>query len=383
MVVRRTAADGTTQTELTGSDCQPRPDLAGSSQYLALGGCPYWVHVAGIGTSDPAPVECEDFDLVGTLLAGADCSTAGPELHDLATGESSKLPISERSGHTVGGIRLAGEHVALATLNFMFGASSDRGWFVTVYDRATGAERYELHLPTGPGSAPFSGMALRDDGTVVVQTADGRPYWASIAEPRLHAVPGRFRSVGSLVPLAGDVFAVAVGTTDIAVVDFDGGVVNRFTAAAEGDSVTGVAFDGSRIAWATATGAVRNEAHPYRPSPPPSSEPSPTATPQAPPSVVITRAAPRIVRGVAEHADVVRVGIVRRRRCAWVTRGGRLRRQSRSHGACTPSRTHIAAGSDSWRLRLGRRLPKGRYTVFATAAGSGGTATAKRSLLVP
>ncbi len=140
------------------------------------------------------------------------------------------------------------------------------------------------------------------------------------------------------------------------------------------DSVT-IDIDDGRIAMQR-DGQIINDSFP--PSPP---EAAVIATPKVAglrvlegtpaPAVVATR---RVEVGIVQLAAGLRPGTVGARgarstsgRCRQATSRGTLTSLAARAGTCAPTRFLRAKGTSAWRLMLGRRLPRGRYAVYARA----------------
>lgn len=97
------------------------------------------------------------------------------------------------------------------------------------------------------------------------------------------------------------------------------------------------------------------------------------------------------VSGTASNATRVEVAILKtdktllkkKRRCLQLSSSNRARfAKVRSvKRKCVPSKWLKASGASSWKLKIKKRLPTGKYTIYVRATGSGGTSTpAKKSL---
>jgi len=87
------------------------------------------------------------------------------------------------------------------------------------------------------------------------------------------------------------------------------------------------------------------------------------------PAIVAPR---RVEAAIVQLAEGLRPGTVGARtgtsagkRCRQATSHGRLTSLAARAGRCAPTRFLRAKGTTTWRLTLGRRLPKGRYAVYA------------------
>jgi hypothetical protein len=103
--------------------------------------------------------------------------------------------------------------------------------------------------------------------------------------------------------------------------------------------------------------------------------PGPGGTTYLPQSAITSPTRPRkarrvkAIKGTAVDAAHVHVAVTRTgRRCRALTRSGKLERR-----ACARPRWLPAEGTATWKLKLKRRLPPGRYVVRSRATAPDGT----------
>ena len=363
--------------------------------------------VVGDGTGDPRVLEdtkvgtCGPtaMDVSGGLVAIArqGCLPDSIVIHDVKAGTSDALGFALPEGHVVESLRFAGRYVAIAMR--VWGGSMAK---VVVWDRELDTKAYEVDGGTlwdKMDDAVRAHISLHADGRLLVASqtfgtewASVRYGWASIAEPALHRIPGTYDMPGGRFAFAGDLMAVPIAYgKGQSVVGFDGVVTNPFSLDTIRESID---FDGARIVWADRW-HVYNEAYPYTPpkeEPPPTFMPPPAKPPVVPPkpfsvpaAVVTVKAVVKAkslksFRGTAADADgdlaLVRVGVVRTvgKRCQTLQKSGRLKTSKKVGGRCVPAVFHDATGTSTWKLKLRKRLPAGRYTIYAQAVDAAGHA---------
>jgi hypothetical protein len=77
----------------------------------------------------------------------------------------------------------------------------------------------------------------------------------------------------------------------------------------------------------------------------------------------------KAIKGAAVDAEQVQVAVTRKgARCKALTRGGKLKRR-----ACGRPRWLAATGTSTWKLKLQRRLPPGRYVIRSRAIAPDGS----------
>jgi hypothetical protein len=98
-------------------------------------------------------------------------------------------------------------------------------------------------------------------------------------------------------------------------------------------------------------------------------------TTYVPQSAITSPARPRkarrvkAIKGTAVDAERVQVAVTRKgERCKALTKGGKLKRR-----ACDRPRWLAASGTATWKLRLKRRLPPGRYVIRSRAIAPDGS----------
>jgi hypothetical protein len=414
MFVRRAPAGGAVSTLYSVKRlamCDQVSDLAASAELVAIQvrrtgdensncntiGLEHWV--GGPGEARRLDADgCGDaaIDVDGGLvaIARASCRPASIVIHDVRAGTSSSPGFVLAENHSVHAVRLAGRYVAVS-MGVMGGSTAQ----VVVWDRELDKEAYRVdggQLFDKLSDAVAAHIELASDGRLLVgaQTFGSgwgsvRYGWASVGEPALHRIPGTYDMPSGRFAFAGDLMAVPIAyEKGESVIGFDGAVKNPFNTAPIRESVD---FDGSRIAWAD-QGHVYNEAYPY--TPPPAQPtfgggpvtPQPTvagaSVPAARVSVkaVVKAEALRAFSGTAADADgdlsLVRVGLVRSagRRCWTLQRSGRMKASKRVGGRCAPFAFLDARGTAAWKLKLRRRLPAGRYTIYVQAVDAAGHA---------
>ena len=86
-----------------------------------------------------------------------------------------------------------------------------------------------------------------------------------------------------------------------------------------------------------------------------------------PPGSVDADVIVQLAEGLRPGAVGARSATSTGRRCRQATSRGTLTSLAARAGRCAPTRFLRAKGASTWRLTLGRRLPKGRYVVYARA----------------
>jgi hypothetical protein len=210
-----------------------------------------------IGLTGDEVALAEPIDEFGaTEHAHVQSLATGPPSHDIG-------PVG------IDGLDVAGSYVASSS-------STSHAAKIAVTNLA-GAPVYSLAIPESPGPGlegacqsvarteigfAACGYALDPDGTlaVAVETAAGigdalstyRLYWASPAQPGLHALAAT--AVSSIVATAGDriIYVEAAGANgdQLAVSDL-AGVTRPVSFQVPRNSLSGLAFDGTNLAWST------------------------------------------------------------------------------------------------------------------------------------
>ena len=375
VMVRRSAPD---------SACPQRTDLfvadgLGGSKILATSG------------TDFSSCAIDSFDLDGNTAAVGryNCHEAPVMLYDVATGAATPLPLTLEPGQNPLKLRMAGRYVAVLLENF----TAHRRLEIVVWDREAGAVAYRADPEPLRNGADYAigshQLELQADGRVlygITTTAGGfgvRYGWASPAAPVMTPIPGTYIETRGRIGFAGDLIAVGRDwSSNGTVVALDGTPKNNF---AGKPSMGSLAFDGTRLAWVTDR-LVHNEAFPFHPpadAPPVTPPPAPPPNAAHPPTAQIGAIKARGLKaftGTATDPDgdvlLVRVGLVRvaKRRCETLRASGRLARVKPSAGRCVPTTWLDAAGTTSWKLRLRKRLPAGRYELYVQAVDAGGRA---------
>ena len=336
-----------------------------------------------------------DVDAGVVAVARYNCQQDPVMLHDVASGTSADLGLELPTAANPLDVRIAGRYVAVLLDTF------GRDQFeVVVWDRDAGAELYRADASALRAGADYvvgsHRLELQPDGRVLygVTTAGGftgatRWAWASPSEPRMHPIPGSHGHTRGRHGFAGDSVALARdwGKSGASVVGLDGAISNTFSEQYLQGSID---FDGARLVWADSL--IHNEAYPYHPPPPgpPAPPPAPQTAPPSPkPSAPAAAAAPVIAKkaralkafsGTAADADgdllLIRVGLARTKgsRCETLRKSGRLARVRRTSGRCVPTTWLAATGLASWKLKLRRRLPPGRYALYVQAVDAAGNA---------
>lgn len=336
-------------------------------------------------------------DVEGTLvgIARSGCPDRPViTLHDMAAGTSTELDLGLQPGHRPLELRMTGRYLALLI---------DRGesaWSfeIIVWDRDAGREHYRVDAGALVAGQQETGglqtLALQPDGTVLhgmsmpgFDTPGMMFAWASAGEPALHRIPGEYLDQPYRHAAAGGMATVqALDGSGPRIIGFDGAIRNAF---AHRRAPFSMDFDGTRIAWTDPDqGSVHNEAYPYTPPEegdlfpeepvgPGTHNPAPRATIGAMRSRLRARALRAFSGSAADPDDdvaLVRVGLVRiaKRRCETLRKNGRLARTTLTRGTCVPTAWLNATGTTSWRLKLRRRLPRGRYVLYAQAMDAAG-----------
>ncbi|WP_205697915.1 hypothetical protein [Conexibacter sp. SYSU D00693] len=60
--------------------------------------------------------------------------------------------------------------------------------------------------------------------------------------------------------------------------------------------------------------------------------------------------------------------------CTQLARNGKFLAARRASGTCQPSRFFLAKGTTTWKVKLPRRLPAGRYAIFTRVTDVNGRA---------
>ena len=354
-----------------------------------------------------------EIDVEGTTIALANYCAGEKSvvLTDVAKGTSQPLDFTLPDEYHIDSIRLAGRYVA-----WSMGVMNGPWTVVVVWDRELDQEVFRVDGNTMLEAAERASrgtVELQSDGRVLLGLrGPGGEYdsfrygWASPAEPTMHRVPGVFDTpwghmgYPGRVGFAGDLVAAPLtGQWNAGVFGLDG--ATRSTLPLGSWFRSAVDFDGARTAWADRF-HVYNEAHPYtapKEEPPPTSPPPPVTPPvvtpkpfAVPAAVVIGKAVVKAkslksFRGTATDADgdlaLVRVGLVRTvgKKCQTLQRSGRLKASKKVGGRCVPSAFHDATGTATWKLKLRKRLPAGRYTIYAQAVDAAGHAQTAGGML--
>jgi hypothetical protein len=296
-------------------------------------------------------------------------------------------------------LALAGDHVALLT-----GLFAPK---VVEFNWRTGTQELEVAAPLDIERLNTGDqLAAGPDGTVVAgfpnysssPFAPPKVIWASPAAPTAHLIDAGLRMFGPQL-VDGLIPAAATGHRQFAA-DLDGrvridlghyseGVVFGAVSGFPLMSMDAATFQVGEGRYALMrNGTIHNGAWPPAPREIPDGLPPgvPTTSPRPPAgTVAIVRPSAsgglRTIRGSwvgLPAPSTIEVGIVRvggsakpgrasagETRCRQVTASGRLRSVRPLAGHCAPTRFIDATGIATWRLRLARRLPSGRYSVFA------------------
>ena len=256
-------------------------------------------------------------------------------------------------------------------------------------------------------------LAIDDDGVAVLSTADihgplSGPLmdWTSPADPVARPMPVTGYDGGRLNMDNGAVAFVRRGDHRLVIVGLDGrvrldlGPLGNANGKVLGATFTdqdsyGIDLDDGRIALER-NGSIVNDTLP--PALPEAAVKRPSA--RAGLRVVEGRLTPSVIApqrvevAIVQLADGLRPGSARAgaaataarpRRCKQASTRGRLTTFKPRDGRCVPRRFLRAKGTTSWRLALPRRLPRGRYAVYARAvdiAGRVGRVSARDALTV-
>jgi hypothetical protein len=358
---------------------------------------------------DRCPPQAMALDGSHMAILSADCPGRELAVFDLDSGARlGGVAIDYRliqGNAPVEPLALAGDHVALLT-----------GFFapkVVEFNWRTGTQELEVAAPADIERLDTGDqLAAGPDGTVVAgfpiyssPFAPPKVIWASPAAPTAPLIDGGLRMFGPQL-VDGLIPAAATGHRQFAA-DLDGRVRIDLGHYSEG-VVLGDVSGAQLVGMDTATfqvaegryalmrnGTIRNGAWPPAPGEIPDGLPPGVPTTSAPApagTVAIVRPSAsgglRTIRGSwvgLPAPSRIEVGIVRldgpakpgkvsaaKTRCRQVTASGRLRGVRPVAGLCVPTRFLKATGIARWRLRLARRLPSGRYTVFARARARNG-----------
>lgn len=257
-------------------------------------------------------------------------------------------------------------------------------------------------------------LAIDDDGVAVLSTLDlngplAGPLmdWMSPAAPVAHPMPVNGYNGGRLNMQNGAVALVRQPDRHVAIIGVDGRtrldmgpLANADLRLFEGRLMAsdqdgyGIDIDDGRIALERYGAIVNDTMPPSLPAPAAVQRPSARGGLR----VIKGRLAPsvlapqRVEVAIVKLAEGLRRGTVRAgaaatsgRRCLQANSRGRLTALKPRSGRCVPTRFLRAKGTIDWRLTLPRRLPAGRYAIYARAidiAGRASRVAAKDALTV-
>ena len=351
------------------------------------------------------------------LLRG-DCPGREIAVLDLRTGVLlAELPFDSNRTFRATQMAIGGRHLALTGVS---GELFTNGQFAPdisprlfFYDWP---ERREVAVvnTSRPGRETTNGddrLAIDENGVAVISTLNlngplGGPLmeWMSPAAPVPHAMPvngyngGRLNMQDGAVALVRAQRQLIVGVDGRTRLDLGPlGDADLFFAGItwKDQDGYGIDIDDGRIALER-YGSIVNDTLP--PALPEAAVKRPSA--RAGLRVIEGRLTPSVIApqrvevAIVQLADGLRPGTVRAgaaataakpRRCKQASSRGRLTTFKPRDGRCVPTRFLRAKGTTSWRLTLPRRLPRGRYAVYARAvdiAGRVGRVAAKDALTV-
>lgn len=352
------------------------------------------------------------------LLRG-DCPGREIAILDLRTGAVlAELPFDSNRTFRATQLAIGGRHVALTGVS---GELSADGRFARDFSPRLffydWVERREVAVvnTARPGRETTNGddrLAIDQDGVAVISTQNvdgplGGPLmdWMSPAAPVAHAMPVNGYNGGRLNMQNGAVALVRRDYREV-IVGVDGCTRLDLGPLADADTLFGgisfkdqdgygIDIDDGRIALER-NGAIVNDTLP--PALPVAAVTPPSARAglrvlegRLTPSVIAPQ---RVEVAIVQLADGLRPGSVRAgaaataarpRRCRQASERGRLTTFKPRDGRCVPTRFLRAKGTASWRLTLPRRLPAGRYAVYARAvdiAGRVGRVSARDAITV-
>jgi hypothetical protein len=242
-----------------------------NSRYMVVNPLGTDIYTGPVDGPYDALVSCPGADGVSVALSQdrlvhAACDSRSVVVNDLnAPAGTQPVVIPQPRGTRVSFLRTAGNHVA-AIRNF----DDSRPTEVVVWDATTGAETIHLTPTTTPTSIVRS-IDIGADGRLLLAEYDGRDdrlLWTSAAEPGRHEVgapvPASLRRSGiSTVRIQGDRVAVArsagcelLDGYDVLAGGLDGDL--RTLTGDDDETSTGgvIAFDGTRVAWASSRAGV-------------------------------------------------------------------------------------------------------------------------------
>ena len=368
----------------------------GRFEYLVLRPGERAMHPLPSPDGCPAGSVDADGDLVAILRTGCPGRELG--IFDAVTG-ATKATVAVDPQRLTGGKLALGGHYAAATL--------EQGIFTSIAELSLFDWQAGKELGRAPIQRPNLSMVKEQDGlgidesglallTMFNETSPLAPpvsRWMSPQQPTLHDVAierSGFHSgvfEGKLGVMRRDSRQVVVDATDgrelldlgargeitymMSISDPTFG--NLVLPTTQSDTGT-IDIDDDRIALQR-NGQIVNDTFP--PS-------APTAAVVGAPSAAGLRviegtlapaivAARRVEVGIVRLAAGLRPGTVgaraaatsRDRRCRQATSRGTLTSLAARAGRCAPTRFLRAKGTASWKLKLGRRLPKGRYAIYA------------------
>jgi len=355
------------------------------------------------GSCAPRVADIDGDDLA---LLRADCPDRELAVLDVRTGATlAELPFSPQRTFRASKLAIGGRYLALTSVS---GIQYTTGEFAS--DTSPQVSFYDWQQPRAlavvstarPGRETTNGddeLAIDENGVAVLSTFNqdapvGGPSmdWMSPAAPEAHDMPvtgysgGRLNMQDGAVALVRrDDHEVIVGVDGRTRLDL-GPLANAdvpFAGVIFGDQDGyGIDIDDGRIALER-NGAIVNDTIP--PALPAAAVRRPSARDglrviegRLTPSVIAPQ---RVEVAIVQLADGLRPGAVRAgaaaasaptRRCRQASSHARLTTFKPRDGRCVPTRFLRAKGTVRWRLTLPRRLPHGRYAVYARAVDIAG-----------
>ena len=330
---------------------------------------------------------------------------------DVRTGATlAELAFDPRRTFRASQLAIGGRHVALTGVS---GAQSAGGTFAAdiaptlfFYDWREGRQLAVVSTARS-GRETTNGddrLAIDEDGVAVLSTLDlngplAGPLmdWMSPAAPVAHAMAVNGYNGGRLNMQNGAVALVRQSDRHVAIIGVDGRtrldmgpLANADLSLFEGRLTAsdqdgyGVDIDDGRIALERHGAIVNDTMPPSLPAPAAVQRPSARGGLR----VIKGRLAPsvlapqRVEVAIVKLAEGLRRGTVRAgaaatsgRRCLQANSRGRLTTLKPRNGRCVPTRFLRAKGTIDWRLTLPRRLPAGRYAIYARAIDIAGRAS--------
>jgi hypothetical protein len=331
---------------------------------------------------------------------------------DVRTGATlAELAFDPRRTFRASQLAIGGRYLALTGVSGAQGANGqfapDISPVVFLYDWREGRELSVVSTARS-GRETTNGddrLAIDDDGVAVLSTHNlngplGGPLmdWMSPAAPVAQPMAVNGYNGGRLNMQNGAVALVRQPDRHVAIIGVDGRtrldmgpLANNDLRLFEGRLTAldqdgyGIDIDDGRIALERYGAIVNDTMPPSLPAPAAVSRPSARGglrviKGRLAPSVI---AAQRVEVAIVKLAEGLRAGTVLagaaatsgRRRCRQASSRGRLTTLKPRGGRCVPTRFLRAKGTIDWRLTLPRKLPAGRYAIYARAIDIAGRAS--------